>query len=80
MTTMNVTDVRKDLYNLINTVHDNHDTLLIKGKKNNAVLVSESDWLSLQETLYLISQPGMRDSIIEGMKEPVEDCQAEVDW
>jgi PHD/YefM family antitoxin component YafN of YafNO toxin-antitoxin module len=80
MTTMNVTDVRKDLYNLIDTVHNNHDALFIKGKRHNAVLVSENDWLSLQETLYLISQPKMRDSIIEGMKEPVEECKDELDW
>ena len=77
---MNVTDVRKDLYNLIDTVHNNHDALFIKGKRHNAVLVSENDWLSLQETLYLISQPKMRDSIIEGMKEPVEECKDELDW
>ena len=80
MTTMNVTDVRKDLYNLIDTVHNNHDALFIKGKRHNAVLVSENNWLSLQETLYLISQPKMRDSIIEGMKEPVEECKDELDW
>ena len=80
MTTMNVTDVRKDLYNLIDTLHSNHDALFIKGKRHNAVLVSENDWLSLQETLYLISQPKMRDSIIEGMKEPVEECKDELDW
>ncbi len=80
MTTMNVTDVRKDLYNLIDTVHNNHDALFIKGKRHNAVLISENDWLSLQETLYLISQPNMRDSIIEGMKEPVEECKDELEW
>ena len=77
---MNVTDVRKDLYNLIDTVHNNHDALFIKGKRHNAVLISENDWLSLQETLYLISQPNMRDSIIEGMKEPVEECKDELEW
>jgi antitoxin YefM len=80
MTTMSVTDVRKDLYKLIDLVNINHDTLLIKGKRKNAVLISEDDWLSLQETLYLVSQPGLRNSILEGMKEPVEECPREIDW
>lgn len=80
MTTMNVTEVRKDLYKLIDLVSANHDPLLIKGKRGNAVLISEDDWLSLQETLYLLSQPGLRNSIVEGMQEPPEDCQSEIDW
>ncbi len=80
MTTMSVSDVRKDLYNLIDDVHNNHDPLLIKGKRHNAVLMAEEDWLSLQETLYLLSKPGMRESIIEGMKEPLEDSAEELDW
>ena len=80
MTTVNVTEARKDLYNLIDSVHQNHDPLLIKGKRHNAVLLSEDDWLSLQETLYLISKPGMRDSIIEGMKEPLENTRDSLEW
>lgn len=80
MTTMNITDVRKDLYNLVNSVHDNHDALFIKGKRHNAVLISENDWLALQETLYLVSQPGMRDSIIKGMEESIEECQDKLEW
>ena len=80
MTTMNVTEARKDLYNLIDSVHDNHNPLLIKGKRHNAVLLSEDDWLSIKETLYLISKPGMRDSIIDGMKDPLEECQDSIEW
>ena len=80
MTTMNVGEVRKDLYNLVDAVHDNHDALVIKGKRHNAVLLSENNWLALQETLHLVSQPGMRDSIIAGMKESIDVCQNELSW
>ena len=77
---MSVTDVRKDLYNLIDDVHNHHDALVIKGKRNNAVLISEDDWLALQETLYLVSQPGLRHSIMEGMTQPVEECESKINW
>lgn len=54
--------------------------MLISGKRNNAVLISAEDWEAIQETLYLLSVPGMRESIKEGMAEPVEECAKELDW
>ena len=80
MTMMTVSDARKDLYNLVNTVHTDHNPLFIRGKHNNAVLVSEEDWTALQETLHLVSQPGMRQSIIDGMQEPISTCKRSLEW
>jgi len=53
---------------------------VILGKRNKAVLVSEEDWAAIQETLYLLSVPGMRESIREGMEAPVDECDQELDW
>jgi len=82
MSTINITNARKDLYNLVESVSLYHEPTLIVGKRANAVLISEEDWSAIQETLYLDSIPGMTESIIEGAKAPLEDCVAEdmVSW
>ena len=82
MSTINITNARKDLYNLVENVNLYHEPTLIVGKKANAVLVSEDDWSAIQETLYLDAIPGMTKSILEGANEPIEDCISEemVDW
>lgn len=82
MSTVNITNARKDLYNLVESVSRYHEPALIVGKKANAVLISEEDWNAIQETLYLDSIPNMTQSILEGAKESVEDCISEdrVDW
>ncbi len=80
MTNINATEARAQLYKLLDQVSETHEPLTITGKRNNAVLVSEDDWRSIQETLYLLSVPGMRESIIEGMQTPVEECSEELDW
>lgn len=82
MSTINITNARKDLYNLVEAVNAYHEPALIVGKKANAVLISEDDWSAIQETLYLDSILGMTQSILEGAKEPVEDCVSEdmVTW
>ena len=54
--------------------------ITISGKRNSAVLVSSEDWESIQETLYLLTVPGMRESIQQGMEEPIENCSKELDW
>ena len=63
MSTINITNARKDLYNLVENVSVYHEPALIVGKKGNAVLISEDDWNAIQETLYLDSIPGMTKSI-----------------
>ena len=57
-----------------------HEPIQIVGKKNAGVLISVDDWRAIQETLYLLSIPGMRDSIRRGLKTPVGKCSAEPGW
>ena len=80
MTTLKVTEARANLYKLIDDAAANHQPVVITGKRNNAVLLAEEDWKAINETLYLLSVPGMRESIVEGMQEELEDCPAELDW
>ena len=80
MTTISVTDARSRLYKLMDQAREDSEPILITGKRGNAVLVSEDDWRAIQETLYLVSIPGMRESILEGMAEPVDDLSEEPGW
>ena len=80
MTTLSVSDARKRLYNLVDEVRETHRPVQIVGKRNSAVLVSEEDWHAIEETLYLTSLPGMRESIKKGLKTPIEECDEEVSW
>ena len=65
---------------LVDEVSAEHQPILITGKRFNAVLVGEDDWNSIQETLYLLSVPGMRESILKGMNTPAEELSRELDW
>ena len=80
MTTLSATEARKCLYSLVDDVAESHDPIQIVGKRNSAVLISEDDWRAIQETLYLTSIPGMRESIQDGIKSPIEECDAELEW
>jgi prevent-host-death family protein len=80
VTTITATEARKSLYKLLDDVSDSHEPIQITGKRSSAVLISEDDWRAVQETLYLTSIPGMRESIIEGMKTPITECDEELDW
>lgn len=80
MRTINVTKARADLYNLLIEASESHEPIQITGKKSNAILVSEEDWRSIQETLHLLSIPGMRESIIEGLNADVAADTQELDW
>ena len=80
MNSITVTDARKTLHKLINETADSHEPILISGKKANAVLISEEDWNAVNETLHLLSIPGMRESIIEGLQTPLEDCDESIEW
>ena len=80
MATINITNARKNLYTLVEEVQNSHEPLVITGKNGTAVLLSEADWGAIQETLYLTSIPGMRKSIISGMKEKLEDCSEKLQW
>ena len=80
MTSVTITEARKKLNRLLDAVSESHEPVCISSKRGNAVLVSEDDWRSIQETLYLLSIPGMRKSIIEGLKTPVGKCSKEPGW
>ena len=80
MDSTSATKARASLYKLIDDVGESERPLLITGKRKNAVLVSEESWNAIQETLYLTSIPGMRDSIREGLATPLEGCSDEVEW
>jgi len=80
MSLLTVTDARAKLYALIEETLTSHKPVVITSKKGNAVLLSESDWNAIEETLFLLSVPGMRDSLLEGMNEDVASCSKELDW
>ena len=80
MTVLNATEARTKLYSLIDEAADTHEPIVITGKRGNAVLMSEEDWNAIQETLYLLSVPGMRESIKEGLKEKPDNCSKELNW
>jgi len=75
-----VNKAQQQLQDLIDSVNQSHQPIVIAGQTHNAVLLSESDWASVQETLYLLSILGMRESIREGMDTPVGECVCELDW
>ena len=79
MTSVSATKARASLYRLLEGIQGGHEPVLITGKHGNAVLLSEADWRSVEETLYLLSIPGMRASIHRGMKEPVRNCSRKID-
>ncbi len=68
------------LAKLMDKTTETHEPILITGKQSNAVLVSESDWNAIEETLHLLSIEGMKESITKGMKEPAGKYSKELDW
>jgi antitoxin YefM len=80
MTTLSASEARKRLYKLVDEVKETHAPVQIVGKRNSAVLVSEEDWRVIEETLYLTSIPGMRESVRKGLKIAVEKCAEEPGW
>jgi prevent-host-death family protein len=80
MTSVTATDARSQLYRLLDEVAQSHEPVLITGKRANAVLIAEEDWRAIQETMFLLSIPGLRESIVEGLQTPLDDCAAEVEW
>ena len=65
---------------LLEESEKSHQTIQIIGKKNSGILIAVDDWLAIQETLYLLSIPKMRESIRRGLKTPVEKCSPELVW
>lgn len=80
MKSVTATEARKSLYRLLDEVAVTSQPVQITGRRASAVLVSEEDWRALEETVYLMSIPGITESIREGMKAPIEECVEELDW
>ena len=80
MPTLTATEARARLYRLIDETASSHEPIIIKGKRTSAVLISEDDWRSVQETLHLLNVPGMKESIQKGLATPVEECSGEIEW
>lgn len=80
MTHLSASDARANLYRLMDQAAESHQPIVITGKRHDAVLLSAEDWQAIQETLHLLSVPGMRESIKQGMAEPVDECAKELDW
>jgi len=80
MKSLAISKARQSLYRLVDETAETHEPVILTGKRHNAVLLSEEDWRAVQETLYLVSIPGMRKSIREGLADPLEGCDEDVDW
>ena len=80
MKTMTASAARATLYRLLDETAESSEPIQITGKKGSAVLVSEQDWRAMEETIYLLSIPGMRDSIREGLRAPIEECSEDPGW
>ncbi len=80
MKTISVTKARDTLYQLLDETAESHEPVQIAGKRTNAVLISEEDWRAIQETLNMLSIPGMRESIREGLQTPLADCDEKLEW
>ncbi|TKB23228.1 type II toxin-antitoxin system Phd/YefM family antitoxin [Desulfopila sp. IMCC35006] len=80
MNIINATEARSKLYSLIDETAASHQPIVITGKRSNAVLISEEDWNSISETLYLLAVPGMRKSIKRGLEQDPSECEEELDW
>lgn len=80
MKVVSASAARANMYRLIDETAASHEPVCITGKRANAVMLSEDDWRAVTETLYLLSVPGMRESVLEGMATPVEECSDEPGW
>ncbi len=80
MTVLTASEARANLYRLIDQTAESHVPIVIAGKRSSAVLVSAEDWQAIQETMHLLSIPGMRESIRDGMAEPLGKSAKELNW
>lgn len=80
MPVLTASQARANLYRLIDQAAESHEPIRISGKRRVAVLISEEDWNAIQETLFLLAVPGMRESIKEGMSEPLSEAAKDLDW
>jgi len=77
---MTVSQARKDIYNLMDEAASSHEPILITGKRNNVVMISQEDWNAIEETLYLNSIPHMASSIQEAMNDSDDEFSENIEW
>ena len=80
MQTLTASEARANLYRLMDQAAESHEPITISGKRHDVVLLAAEDWHAIQETLHLLSVPGMRESIKEGMAQAPDTCAKELDW
>jgi len=80
MKNINITQARSKLFSLVDETHETNQPIHITGKRSNAVLVSEEDWNSMQETIYLSSMPSVKESLLKGRKESLSKCKKNLEW
>lgn len=80
MQSFTASEARANLYRLVDQTAESHQPITITGKRNSAVLLSAEDWSAIQETLFLLSVPGMRESIKDGMAQSVASCSERLNW
>ena len=80
MTLVNATQARANLYKLIDEANEGHEPITITSKRGNAVLIAEEDWSAINETLFLLSIPNMRESIVKGLQTDLSECSENIDW
>jgi PHD/YefM family antitoxin component YafN of YafNO toxin-antitoxin module len=80
MKTVTATEARKILDDLLDEVAVTSEPVQITGRRSSGVLLSEAGWRAVEETLHLLSIPGMREAIREGLETPIEECADELDW
>lgn len=80
MSTLTASKARQELYRLVDKVAESHRPILITGKRNNAVLISEEDFRNLEESLHLASIPGMVASIKDGMNTDAKEMEDTLKW
>ena len=77
MKRVNVTNLRNNIYEYLNQTICYNEPITISTKNGNAVILSEEDYNNLMETLYINSVPGLKDDLIKGMKDSLEECASE---
>ena len=82
MTNTNITNFRKDIYNLLEQTIKYNEPINISTKNGNAVVLSEEDYNSLMETLYIMSVPNLKNEIVKRANDSEEEYvdESEVDW
>jgi len=80
MRTITASKARQNLYRLIDEVAASSEPLQITGPRSEVIVISAEEWRGIEETLYLLSIPGMRESLLEARAEPLDECDEEIEW